>query len=72
MLEDVEITIGQDAETAKAVEEMGATHKQTTHGEVVIDPKNKIVTTPCYMLDANIVQIAEGAKNIVSALIQLI
>jgi len=72
VLEDVEITIGQDAETAKAVEEMGATHKQTTHGEVVIDPKNKIVTTPCYMLDANIVQIAEGAKNIVSALIQLI
>jgi enhancing lycopene biosynthesis protein 2 len=32
---------------------------------VVIDRGRKIFTTPCYMLDANIVQIAEGAENIV-------
>ena len=71
VLENVEITIGQDEETAKAVENMGATHKNTTHGEVIIDNKNKIITTPCYMLDANIVQIADGAKNIVTALLSM-
>jgi len=67
----VELTIGKDQSTALAVETMGAKHIETTHGEVVIDKKNKIVTTPCYMLDANIVQIAEGAKNIVAALLEI-
>jgi enhancing lycopene biosynthesis protein 2 len=47
---------------------MGATHIKTTHGEVIIDEKNNLFTTPCYMLDANIVQIAEGAENIVRAM----
>lgn len=72
VLENVEITIGQDPDTAKAVEEMGAVHKDTSHGEVVVDKINKIVTTPCYMLDASIVQIAEGAKNIVTELLNLV
>jgi len=55
---DVELTIGQDKGTAEAIEKMGATHIKTTHGEVIIDEKNNLFTTPCYMLDANIVQIA--------------
>jgi enhancing lycopene biosynthesis protein 2 len=70
LLGDVEITIGDDAGTASAVEKMGATHKNTTHGQVVIDSKYKVFTTPCYMLDASILQIAEGADNIVKAMIK--
>lgn len=62
---DVELTIGQDKGTAEAIEKMGSTHIKTTHGEVIIDEKNNLFTTPCYMLDANILQIAEGAENIV-------
>ncbi len=54
---NVELTIGQDKGTAEAVEAMGAVHKNTNHGEVVVDKKNKLYTTPCYMLDANIAQI---------------
>ena len=69
---DVEITIGQDKGTADAVKNMGATHKETIHGEVVIDKKNKVVTTPCYMLDANIGQIGDGANNVVKAILELI
>jgi len=65
---DVEVTIGQDKGTAEAIEKMGSTHVKTTHGEVIIDEKNNLFTTPCYMLDANIVQIAEGAENIVRAM----
>lgn len=65
---DVEVTIGQDAGTAEAIEKMGATHKQTDHGEVIADEKNLVFTTPCYMLDADILQIAKGASNIVKAM----
>lgn len=71
LLESVELTIGQDEATASAIEKMGAKHKKTGHGEIVVDEKNKTVTSPCYMLDADIVQIARGAENVVKELIRL-
>jgi enhancing lycopene biosynthesis protein 2 len=71
ILGDVEITIGQDKGTAEAVEKMGATHVNTNHGEVIMDEKNKLFTTPCYMLDANILDIAKGASNIVKAMLEV-
>jgi enhancing lycopene biosynthesis protein 2 len=67
---DVEVTIGQDSGTAEAVEKMGATHTITNHGEVIIDEKNNLFTTPCYMLDATILDIAKGASNIVKAMME--
>ena len=69
---DVEVTIGQDTGTADAITKMGATHIKTTHGEVIIDEKNNLFTTPCYMLDANILEIAVGASNIVKAMMEKI
>jgi len=71
VVENAKITIGQDQTTADAVQQMGATHKTTDHGEVVVDTKNKIATTPCYMLDATIMNIADGANNVVKAIIEL-
>ncbi|MFC2089669.1 isoprenoid biosynthesis glyoxalase ElbB [Bacteroidota bacterium] len=70
-IEGVKLTIGSDAATVSALESAGATHVTTTHGEVVIDTVNKFVTTPCYMLDANILQIAEGAENVVVKMLEL-
>lgn len=70
VLNDVELTIGSDPGTAAAVNRMGAKHKTTTHGEVIIDKKNLVFTTPCYMLDADIVQIEEGAMNVVKAILE--
>ena len=72
ILGDVELTIGDDAGTIQAIEEMGATHKATTHGEVVVDQQHKIVTTPCYMLDARITQIEEGARNVVKTILDMV
>ncbi len=72
LIPDVKLTIGQDKGTLQAIEKMGAKHQETTHGELVIDEKNKIITTPCYMLDANIKQIGEGAFNIVEALLAML
>jgi len=66
------LTIGNDPGTIGAIEAMGGDHQETTHAEVVIDQKLKLVTSPCYMLDASIGQIAEGADNTVRALLALV
>ena len=68
---NVKVTIGQDRDTAKAVEQMGATHQKTDHAEVVVDKDKKLVTSPCYMLDANILNIAEGADNVVKSIMEI-
>lgn len=71
ILDKPELTIGQDPETATALETMGASHKKTNHGEVVVDKKYKLVTSPCYMLDATILDIASGADAVVKEIFSL-
>ncbi|WP_163324270.1 isoprenoid biosynthesis glyoxalase ElbB [Draconibacterium mangrovi] len=71
VLGDVKLTIGQDKGTADALESLGATHVATTHGEIVVDEKYKVITTPCYMLDATITQIADGASNVVAKMLEM-
>ena len=71
VLGDVVVTIGQDEATAMAVEAFGGVHSKTGHGEIVVDTKYKLVTTPCYMLDATIDQIADGADKLVQKIIEL-
>ncbi len=70
VLGNVQLTIGQDEGTAEAVGKMGASHQNTDHGQVVIDEENRLFTTPCYMLDADIAQIGDGAENIVRAVLK--
>jgi enhancing lycopene biosynthesis protein 2 len=50
---------------------MGASHEETGHGEIVIDREHKVVSTPCYMLDARVDQIGAGAEKLVLALLAL-
>jgi len=68
----VEVTMGQDPGATEAVAQMGAVVKKTGHGEIVVDTRNRIVSTPCYMLDARVDQIGEGAENLVRAVLELI
>ena len=68
--DNVEVTIGSDEGTAGAIDAMGGKHIITTHGEVVIDKKHNVFTTPCYMLDATILDIEQGAMNVVKAMIE--
>ena len=72
VLGKVTVTIGKDKNTASDLEKMGARNIITQAREVTVDKKNKIVTNPCYMLDSNIVDIAEGAENVVKEMIKLI
>jgi enhancing lycopene biosynthesis protein 2 len=71
ILGNVEVTIGQDEDTAEAITKMGATHVATKHGEIVFDKQNKIVSTPCYMLNSTIAQIGEGAENVIKTIMAL-
>ena len=69
-LDNVEMTIGSDEGTADALKALGADHINTGHGDVIHDKKNNVFTTPCYMLDATIIDIADGAENIVTAMLE--
>ena len=70
ILKDVSVTIGQDKGTAEAIEAMGAKHVETNHGDVVMDEEKLVFTTPCYMLDATITDIDDGANNVVKAIME--
>ena len=72
VLKGANVTIGQDKDTIAIIETMGGHHEITNHGEVVIDKKYKLATTPCYMLDATILEIGDGAHNIVKAVFDMI
>lgn len=71
ILGDITVTIGHDPGTEAALARMGARHTETTHGEIAIDHENKVVTTPCYMLDARVDQIGEGVEKLVKALLEM-
>lgn len=65
------VTIGNAKPVADAIAAMGSKHQDTSHGEIVIDEINKIVTTPCYMLESSISQIADGATKLVKAVLKM-
>ena len=71
VLGDVNVTIGQDKATVEVIEAFGATHVETNHGDVVFDEENLVFTTPCYMLDATILDIDDGATNVVYAMLEM-
>lgn len=70
VLGKVTVTIGKDAGTAQAIESMGARHQNTAHAQVAVDKENLLFTTPCYMLEATIVDIANDAKAVVDEMIK--
>ena len=72
VLKNLKLTIGSDTSTIEAIEKMGNTHIEARLGQVIIDRRHKTASTPCYMLNSDIVQIAESATKIVDAIIELI
>lgn len=65
------ITIGQHSQTAAALEKLGATHIPAQQTEIVVDKARKLVTSPCYMLEATVAEIAESADKAIAALLEL-
>lgn len=68
----VKCTIGNDEQTAQALEAMGASHVSCTVDDVVIDKDHKVVTTPAYMLAERISEAAAGISKLVDQVLMLI
>ena len=66
-----QLTIGNDAGTAEALEKMGGKHIECTVDNIVVDAKNKVVTTPAYMLGPTISKVALGIEKLINAVLKL-
>lgn len=65
-------TIGNDPDTASAINTMGAQHQDCAVDEIVVDEKHKVVSTPAYMLADNVHQAYLGISKLVNKVIDLI
>jgi len=66
------VTIGNDAGTAAEIEKTGAIHQECPVTGFVVDEKNKIVSTPAYMLATRISEVQAGIDKCVKEVIKLI
>jgi len=71
ILPGVKLTMGQDNQAALHIQKMGADHIPTNHGEIIVDTENKIISTPCYMLDSNIHQVYVGIEKLVEKTLEI-
>tara|TARA_B100002003_G_scaffold102016_1_gene94818 strand:- start:349 stop:1011 length:663 start_codon:yes stop_codon:yes gene_type:complete len=68
----VDLTIGNDEQTANDLNIMGANHINCEVQDIVIDKENKIVSTPAYMLAGRISEAADGIEKLVEEVLKLI
>ena len=67
----LDFTIGTDAGTAAALELAGGRHVACQVGEMVIDRRLKVVTTPAYMLAQRITEAEAGINKLVEAVLEM-
>ncbi len=65
------VTIGTDPGTAAAIATMGGTHRLCDAHQIHRDCANRIVTTPGFMSDGSISQVAQGIENLVLAMVEM-
>ena len=61
----VTVTVGNDLQTASAIEQTGSKHYQCTVDDICIDEEHNIITTPAYMLGPGIKDVAIGINKLV-------
>lgn len=74
------LTIGSDQESSPydiasfsaGLRSTGANTEMKTVEEILIDKQNKIVTAPCYMMEASILEVRKNIRSAVEALRDLI
>jgi enhancing lycopene biosynthesis protein 2 len=65
------LTIGNDAKTAAAMQEMGAKHQSCDVESCVVDRQNLLVTTPAYMLAQSIRELWPGIQALCQQIVEL-
>jgi len=66
-----EVTIGNDLATAEAIKAMGGKHHPASVEDIYVDLRNKLVTTPAYMLGPGIRDVAAGIEKLVLKVLEL-
>ncbi|EPE37185.1 isoprenoid biosynthesis glyoxalase ElbB [Candidatus Photodesmus anomalopis] len=61
-------TIGNDPEMAKIINNLGGIHVNCSANDIVIDEKNRLITTPGYMMTNSRVEVHLGIEKLVSKL----
>ena len=69
--EGAQCTIGNDAETADAINAMGGKHLECPVTEARVDAGNKLVTTPAYMLAGSVSEAYAGIGDCVKEVLAL-
>lgn len=55
----------------EGINKTGALTTEREFNEILIDKENKIISAPCYMMDANILEVRQNIKQAIDALNQL-
>jgi enhancing lycopene biosynthesis protein 2 len=64
------LTIGDDADTAKALQAMGAIHVAAPVDGLVVDEEHKVATTPAYMYgDAPLAKVNDGIAKMIAQVV---
>ncbi|GAA4359808.1 isoprenoid biosynthesis glyoxalase ElbB [Kangiella marina] len=66
------LTIGNDADTADAIEAMGGVHQACPVEDIVVDEDKNLVTTPAYMLASSVSEAAKGIDKLVDKIAQML
>ncbi|MBL4909496.1 MAG: isoprenoid biosynthesis glyoxalase ElbB [Alteromonadaceae bacterium] len=64
-------TIGTDRDIAAQLTSMGLKHISCPVDEIVMDEKNKVISTPAYMLAGNIGEAAQGINKLIEKLLAM-
>lgn len=66
------LTIGNDADTAAALEGWGVKHQVTTVDQICIDEGNRIVSTAAYMLATGPAEAETGINKLVEKVLSIV
>ncbi|WP_074011804.1 isoprenoid biosynthesis glyoxalase ElbB [Candidatus Sodalis sp. SoCistrobi] len=66
------LTLGTDVDAAEMVDAMGAIHVTCPVDDIVIDGDNNIITTPAYMQETSIAEVAKGIDKLVARVLEYI
>ena len=72
VLQKVTVTFGKDEKINAIFQKSGTKTTNTDARSIVVDHDNKIVSTPCYMLDARISEVGEGIDKLIQQLIRMV
>ncbi len=68
----VKLTIGNNPDTADAINKMGAEHIDCPVNQAVIDREARVVTAPAYMLAKSIKDVEESVKAMIDGIFELL